>query len=103
MRYIESNLFSKIPVKAIARQALASPSTLLRQFRRDTGKSPYGYIKIRRLEEARRLIETGSHAVGQIAVLVGYENFGSFSTAFKKHFGQPPSSFQPRHDRPRSQ
>jgi len=25
---------------------------------------------------------------------VGYENFGSFSTAFKKHFGASPSSFR---------
>ncbi len=101
LRYIESNLFSKMRLEAIARQAYASPSTLLRQFRRDTGKSPHGYIKTRRLEEARRLIEAGTHPVGDVAMLVGYENFGSFSTTFKKHFGKPPSSFQPGRSRPR--
>ena len=95
LRYIESNLFSRMPVAVIARQAFASPSTLLRQFRQDTRKSPHAYIKLRRLEEARRLVEAGTHPVGDIAMLVGYENFGSFSTAFKKHFGRPPSSFQP--------
>jgi len=102
LRYIESNLFSKVPLKAIARQAFASPSTLLRQFRKETGKSPHDYIKTRRLEEARRLIEAGTHPVGDVAALVGYENFGSFSTAFKKHFGGSPSSFQPGARRPRS-
>jgi len=102
LRYIESNLFSKIPLETIARQAFASSSTLLRHFQRDTGKSPYGYIKIRRLEEARRLLETGTQPVGDVAMLVGYENFGSFSTAFKNHFGKPPSSFQPRPNRPRT-
>ena len=100
-RYIESNLFSKTPLTAIARQAFASPSTLLRQFRRDTGQSPYAYIKARRLEEARRLIEGGTHPVGDVGALVGYENFGSFSTAFKMHFGKPPSAF-PRAKRPRT-
>lgn len=100
--YIESNLFSKMPLAVIARQAFASPSTLLRRFRQDTGKSPHGYIKARRLEEARRLIAAGTHPVGDIAMLVGYENFGSFSTAFKKLFGKPPSSFQPRPKRPRA-
>jgi AraC-like DNA-binding protein len=95
LRYIESNLFSKTPLTAIARQAFASPSTLLRRFRRDTGKNPYAYIKARRLEEARRLIEGGRHPVGDVGALVGYENFGSFSTAFRKHFGKPPSAFQP--------
>lgn len=74
----------------------------LRQFQRDTGKSPYAYIKTRRLEEARRLVEAGTHPVGDVAMLVGYENFGSFSTAFKNHFGRPPSSFQPRPNRPRT-
>ena len=102
LRYIESNLFSKIPLEAIARQAFASASTLLRQFQRDTGQSPYGYIKTRRLEEARRLLEAGTHPVGDVAMLVGYENFGSFSTAFKNHFGKPPSSFQPGPNRSRT-
>ena len=88
MRYIEANLFSDVSLPAIARHAFASPSTLLRHFRDDTGKTPHAYIKTRRLEEARRLIEAGTHAVGDVALLVGYEN--------TKHFGTPPSSFRKR-------
>ena len=52
LRYIESNLFSQLPVAAIAGHAFACLSTLLRQFRRDTGTTPHAYIKTRRLEEA---------------------------------------------------
>jgi len=100
LRYIESNLFSKTSVAVIARQAFASASTLLRSFQRDIGTSPYGYIKVRRLEEARRLIEAGTHPVGDVALLVGYENFGAFSTAFKAHFGRSPSSFRRGRERP---
>ena len=94
VRHIESNLFSRLPLAAIARLAFSSPSTLLRHFRHDTGKTPHAYIKIRRLEEARRLIAAGRNPIGDVASLVGYENFGSFSTAFKKHFGASPSSFR---------
>ena len=94
VRHIESNLFSPLPLAAIARLAFSSPSTLLRHFRRDTGKTPHAYIKIRRLEEARRLIAAGRNPIGDVASLVGYENFGSFSTAFKNHFGASPSSFR---------
>ena len=61
---------------------------------------PYGYIKARRLEEGRRLIEAGTHPVGDVALLVGYENFGAFSTAFKAHFGRSPSSFRRGRERP---
>jgi AraC-like DNA-binding protein len=96
MRYIEANLFSDVALSAIARHAFASPSTLLRHFRDDTGKTPHVYIKARRLEEARRLLEAGGHAVGDVAMLVGYENFAAFTTAFTRHFGSPPSSFRGR-------
>jgi AraC-like DNA-binding protein len=96
VRYIEANLFLDLPVSTIARHAFASPSTVLRNFRRDTGKSPHAYIKARRLEEARRLIEAGTHPVGDVAMLVGYESFAAFTTAFTRHFGAPPSSFRAR-------
>jgi AraC-like DNA-binding protein len=99
LRYIEANLFSDLELPTIAGQAFASPSTLLRHFREDLGRSPHTYIKARRLEEARRLIEAGTHPVGDVAMLVGYENFAAFSTAFKKHFGSSPSSFRPRRAR----
>jgi len=76
MRYIEANLFSDVSLPAIARDAFASPSTLLRHFRDDTGKTPHAYIKTRRLEEARRLIE------------VGVQN----SSAFARPFALPPGT-----------
>jgi AraC family transcriptional regulator len=94
VRYVEANLFSELPLSTIARHAFASPSTVLRHFRRDTGKSPHAYVKTRRLEEARRLLEAGSHPVGDVAMLVGYESFAAFTTAFTRHFGAPPSSFR---------
>ena len=96
VRYIEANLFSDLPLSAIARHAFASPSTVLRHFRVDTGKSPHAYVKTRRLEEARRLLEAGTHPVGDVAMLVGYESFAAFTTAFTRHFGAPPSSFRSR-------
>jgi AraC-like DNA-binding protein len=102
LRYIEANLFSELALSTIAGRAFASPSTLLRHFRRDTGRSPHAYVKTRRLEEARRLVEAGGAPVGDVAMLVGYENFAAFSTAFKRHFGAPPSAFRPRRGRGRA-
>lgn len=51
----------------------------------------YAYIKDRRLEEALLLLKSKKYAVGEVAVLVGYENFGAFSDAFKVKFGKVPS------------
>jgi AraC-like DNA-binding protein len=96
VRYIEANLFSDVSLPTLAHHAFASPSTILRHFRRDTGKTPHAYVRVRRLEEARRLLEAGTHAIGDIGLLVGYENFAAFTTAFTRHFGAPPSSFRGR-------
>jgi AraC-like DNA-binding protein len=92
LRYIEANLFLPIALSDIARHAGASTSTLLRAFRRTTGQTPYAYIKTRRLDEAGHLLRGGRHAVGEVALLVGYEDFGAFSKAFHRRFRQPPSA-----------
>jgi AraC-like DNA-binding protein len=96
VRYIEANLFSALELSAIARHAFASPSTLLRHFRADLGRSPHAYVTTRRLEEARRLIEGSTRPIGEVALLVGYENFAAFTTAFKRRFGAPPSALRRR-------
>lgn len=92
LRFIEANLFEPMELEDIAKVAHASVSTLLRKFKTDVGVTPYTYIKNRRLEEALRLLKTGQHPVGDVALLVGYENFGAFSDAFKEKFGDVPSS-----------
>jgi len=94
LKYIESNLFEPLEVAEIAKRSGASVSTLIRKFRTEVGATPYSYIKNRRLEESLELLRSGEHSVGEVALLVGYENFGSFSEAFKLKYGRTPSSVQ---------
>jgi len=90
--YIESNLFSNLETESIARQVGVGVATLFRQFKKDIGVSPYAYIKRRRLEEAMRLLKLGKYSVSEVALLVGYENFGAFTDAFKAKYKKVPSS-----------
>lgn len=94
VRFIEANLFEPLEVPDIARQSYASVSTLLRRFKSDVGMTPYLYIKNRRLEEAMRLLKSGDYPVSDVALLVGYENFGAFSEAFKEKYGDSPSHYK---------
>ncbi len=55
----------------------------------------FGYLHERRMEEARRLIETGEMNVGEVALEVGYASPSRFAAAFKKRFGIRPSSLLP--------
>ena len=93
IRFIEANLFEKLSLEQIAAVAKISDSTLLRLFKKLVGHTPYKYIKIRRLDEAAILLKKGDLSVGDVAVLIGYEDFSAFAKAFRTHFGQPPSSF----------
>jgi AraC-like DNA-binding protein len=81
-------------IAEIARHSGASTSTLLRKFRAETGTTPYSYIKNRRLEEALHLLKSGDQPISNIAILVGYENFGAFSEAFKQKYGKSPSAYR---------
>ncbi|MGZ3684630.1 MAG: helix-turn-helix transcriptional regulator [Bdellovibrionota bacterium] len=93
IKFIEANLFEPLELDEIAKRSGGSVSTLLRRFKEEVGMTPYSYIKSRRMEEALRLLQKGDHNVGDVALLVGYENFGAFSEAFKSKYGKSPSSF----------
>lgn len=95
LRFIESNLFQPLELELVAKVAAASVSTLLRKFKAEIKQTPYAYIKKRRMEEARRLLEDGSYNVSQVALLVGYENFGAFTDAFRSQYKKPPSAYLP--------
>jgi transcriptional regulator GlxA family with amidase domain len=66
-----------------AKHAGASVSTLLRKFKSEIKQTPYSHIKNRRLEEALNLLQNTSQSVGEVALLVGYENFGAFKKFLK--------------------
>ncbi len=56
------------------------------------GMTPQKYIISRRLSHARSIIDSGDfHTVGEVAVLVGFNDPLYFSKAFKKMYGVAPS------------
>jgi AraC-like DNA-binding protein len=94
VRYIEANLFDLLEVDAIRRHAGISTATLFRHFRRELGLTPFEFIRNRRLDEAMGLLRGGRYPVGDVALLVGYEDFAAFSKAFKRRFKNCPSRYR---------
>jgi AraC-like DNA-binding protein len=66
---------------------------LQKLFARD-GDSPAAYIRRRRLETARRLLLQGAKA-GRASASVGFSDADTFTRAFKREFGMPPSAIGP--------
>ncbi len=100
IEFMENHLFDKLTIKDLAKQAKASESTLLRAFKNDLSIPPFKYLRLRRLDEAMKLLKHENVHVGDVATLLGYESFSAFSEAFKERFGVVPSSYQkPRQQR----
>lgn len=62
-------------------------------FRKVYGITPFDYLQEYRLETARLNLLEGRMNVTEAAFAVGYSSPSYFSSAFKKHFGDPPGKY----------
>ncbi|ULT57004.1 AraC family transcriptional regulator [Neobacillus drentensis] len=92
--YIHSNLGQTLTLKEIAASIHVHPSHLSRKFKQDTGKSIIDYVNQKRVEEAMLHLQTGTAAVTDIALIVGYNDLNYFTRVFKKVTGQTPSEYK---------
>ena len=91
---LERDLEHPPSLERLAAEVGLSETTLKRGFRREFQTSVFGYVRTRRMDKARRLIETGAATVLEAATLVGYTNPSHFAAAFRQQFGVNPKAFQ---------
>ena len=85
------NLENPPSLLELARQVGINKNKLNQGFRRVFGTSVFDYLRIRRLELARELLESKEKNVTEVAFEVGYAQHSNFTKAFKKHFGTNPT------------
>jgi two-component system response regulator YesN len=93
-QYIDASFRDpELTLGRIALQVNLSQGYVSSVFGKATGTSVVEYITELRLEEARRVLETGESNVNEAARAVGYTDPYYFSKRFKKRFGVSPSHF----------
>jgi AraC-like DNA-binding protein len=92
VEWIETHLFDDLNLQKISSVAGASRSTLIRLFQEHLQISPAQYVRNRRLDEARSLINKGEYSISEVAELVGYADASAFSRAFRSRFKVSPKS-----------
>ena len=80
-------------VAQLARTAALSRSAFFERFTRTMGLTPMAYLLGWRMAVAKDLLRSGDLSVGEVAEQVGYGSASTFSTAFSRHVGQPPSRY----------
>jgi AraC-like DNA-binding protein len=83
-----------LDVAAMARAAHASPSHFARQFRRAFGETPYSYLMTRRIERAKALLRGSDLSINDVALAVGSQSLGTFSTRFREVVGMTPRAYR---------
>ncbi|NET09718.1 MAG: AraC family transcriptional regulator [Merismopedia sp. SIO2A8] len=89
LTFLQANLHEAISIDELAKEAGMSRAVFHRKFKEVTTYSPIQFIKLHRLNEASRLIVSGS-TVGDAAYRVGYSSQSQFSRDFRRYFGKSP-------------
>jgi AraC family transcriptional regulator len=92
--YIETHFSAPLLTTELASIAAMSPVHFNRSFKAATGYAPHHYVTLRRVEHSRRMLQTKSLAITEIAYLCGFASPSHFSTTFNKIVGQSPSEFR---------
>ncbi len=92
--WLKVNYYLTEPVQRAVQISKTPERTLKRRFKAATGTTVIDYVQNLRLEEAKRLLETGDTAFDEIAACVGYQNPGFFRRLFKRRTGLTPSAYR---------
>lgn len=93
--FIRSCAAEDLKISAIAAEACLSPHHFLRTYKKAFGISPHQELLNIRLAKALKLMTSENEGISltEIAIECGFNEFSSFSKAFKQRFGTPPSRF----------
>ena len=80
-------------VAELAKEAALSRSTFFERFNRAVGVAPMEYLLTWRMALAKDLLRRNEGRVADVAQRVGYSSSSTFSVAFTRHVGRPPSQY----------
>ncbi|MBO9883710.1 AraC family transcriptional regulator [Xanthomonas sp. D-109] len=80
-------------VAALAKEAALSRSAFFERFGRTVGMAPMEYLLAWRMALAKDLLRRNEFGIAAIAERVGYSSASTFSVAFARHVGQPPTQY----------
>ena len=96
--FIDSCYTDEISIQDLANVCLLNQCYFLRQFKKYFKIAPHQYIILRRMEEAKKILERYDDIpISAVCSKVGYSDPSSFSRLFKQYYSYSPEQYQHRH------
>ncbi|MEM1116646.1 MAG: response regulator transcription factor [Bacteroidota bacterium] len=92
--HVAKNFDRPLALADLAGVAGLSPYHFAHCFKESVGTSPYRYVVLQRVEEAKRLLRHTDWRVSDVAAAVGYGSQGHFATLFKRETGVSPLAYR---------
>lgn len=80
-------------VAQLAKEAALSRSAFFARFHRTVGVAPMEYLLSWRMAMAKNLLRRDEYGIAEVAERVGYSSASTFSVAFSRHVGMPPTQY----------
>jgi AraC family transcriptional regulator len=92
--FIEENLDRDLTLESLASEVGISPLYLPRAFKSAVGQSTHQYVLRRRVERARKLLQTSDIPIAEIALSSGFSSQSHLSNWFLKLIGVSPAAYR---------
>jgi len=92
--WASQHLDEELTVQCLARHANMSARTFNRRFREETGQSPGVWVRNRRVDHARELLESRDLPVDEVARQAGLGSGGNLRHHLRRGVGMSPSSYR---------
>ena len=87
---VEHDLSRRVTLPGLAASVNLSPSRFALLFHQEVGMSPGRFVRARRLDRARVLLETTALSVREVMTSVAISDAGRFARDFRTHYGMRP-------------
>lgn len=94
LRFLRKNVHKKLSLNDICLRFNYSRSFLCKTFKEQTGETLAACFNRIKMEEAERMLATGSESITNIAVSLGFCEVKYFDSVFKKHTGLTPLAYR---------
>lgn len=92
--YMQHHMAENISVEELAELIYVSKSYLSRYFKKETGMSLIEYLRLIRINAAKKLLVSSNTTIEEISSIIGYNSSKYFCRAFKNCTSMAPSAYK---------